>query len=146
MLKDKIQEDMVNAMKSQDKDTLSVLRMLKGAMQLEGINKGVELTDEVVISVISREIKQRTESVKEFEAAGRNDLAESTNKEIEVLKGYLPEALSEEEINKVIDEAFDVVKPEGAKDMGKIMKEVTPKLKGRADMSLVTSIIKNKLG
>ncbi len=146
MLKDKIQEDMVNAMKSQDKDTLSVLRMLKGAMQLEGINKGVELTDEVVISVISREIKQRTESVKEFEAAGRNDLAESTNKEIEVLKGYLPEALSEEEINKVIDEAFDVVKPEGAKDMGKIMKEVTPKLKGRADMSLVSSIIKNKLG
>lgn len=146
MLKDKIQEDMVNAMKSQDKETLSVLRMLKGAMQLESINKGLELTDEVVIGVISREIKQRTESVKEFENAGRQDLADSTNKEIEILKTYLPEALSEEEINKVIDEAFEVVKPEGAKDMGKIMKEVTPKLKGRADMSLVSSIIKSKLG
>lgn len=146
MLKDKIQEDMVSAMKSQDKDTLSVLRMLKGAMQLEAINKGVELNDEVVISVISREIKQRNESIKEFEAAGRQDLADSTKKEIDVLNNYLPEALSDEEVNKIIDEAFEVVKPEGAKDMGKIMKEVTPKLKGRADMSKVSGLIKSKLG
>ena len=146
MLKDRIQEDMVKAMKSQDKDTLSVLRMLKGAMQLESINKGLELSDEVVISVISREIKQRNESIKEFESAGRTDLADSTKKEIEVLNKYLPEALSEEEVNKIIDEAFALIKPEGAKDMGKIMKEVTLKLKGRADMSLVSSIIKGKLG
>lgn len=145
MLKDKIAADLVTALKEKNKVKLSVLRMLKGDMQLESINNGKELTDEVVIGVISRGIKQRNESVKEFTSGGRNDLANSTLAEIEILKTYLPEQLSEDELIKVIDDAFDLIKPSSASDMGKIMKEVSPKVKGKADMSHVSSLIKERL-
>ena len=90
MLKDRIYQDIVAAMKAKDKDKLSVLRMLKGSLQLENINKGKELTDDVVIDVISREIKQRKESIAEFTKGGREDLANETAKEIDILKAYLP--------------------------------------------------------
>lgn len=145
MLKDRIYQDIVAAMKAKDKDKLSVLRMLKGSLQLENINKGKELTDDVVIDVISREIKQRKESIAEFTKGGRGDLANETAKEIEILKAYLPEQLSEEEIEKIIDQVFATVAPTSAKDMGKVMKEVTPLVKGKADMSHVSALIKERL-
>ena len=145
MLKDRIYQDIVDAMKAKDKDKLSVLRMLKGSLQLENINKGKELTDEVVIDVISREIKQRNESISEFKKGGREDLANATAKEIEILKVYLPKQLSEEEIASIIDEVFIKVQPTSPKDMGKIMKEVTPLVKGKADMSFVSTLIKERL-
>ena len=145
MLKDRIYQDIVAAMKAKDKDKLSVLRMLKGSLQLENINKGKELTDDVVIDVISREIKQRKESIAEFKKGGREDLANETVKEIEILKAYLPEQLSEEEIEKIIDQVFASVAPTSAKDMGKVMKEVTPLVKGKADMSHVSALIKERL-
>lgn len=145
MLKDRIYQDIVAAMKAKDKDKLSVLRMLKGSLQLENINKGKELTDDVVIDVISREIKQRKESIAEFTKGGREDLANETAKEIEILKAYLPEQLSEEEIEKIIDQVFASVAPTSAKDMGKVMKEVTPLVKGKADMSRVSALIKERL-
>lgn len=145
MLKDRIYQDIVDAMKAKDKDKLSVLRMLKGSLQLENINKGKELTDEVVIDVISREIKQRKESIAEFTKGGRDDLASATAKEIEILKAYLPEQLSEEEIVTIIDQVFAKVAPTSAKDMGKVMKEVTPLVKGKADMSHVSALIKERL-
>ncbi len=145
MLKDRIYQDIVAAMKAKDKDKLSVLRMLKGSLQLENINKGKELTDDVVIDVISREIKQRKESIAEFTKGGREDLANETVKEIEILKAYLPEQLSEEEIEKIIDQVFATVAPTSAKDMGKVMKEVTPLVKGKADMSHVSALIKERL-
>lgn len=145
MLKDRIYQDIVAAMKAKDKDKLSVLRMLKGSLQLENINKGKELTDDVVIDVISREIKQRKESIAEFTKGGREDLANETAKEIEILKAYLPEQLSEEEIEKIIDRVFASVAPTSAKDMGKVMKEVTPLVKGKADMSHVSALIKERL-
>ena len=145
MLKDRIYQDIVAAMKAKDKDKLSVLRMLKGSLQLENINKGKELTDDVVIDVISREIKQRKESIAEFTKGGREDLANETAKEIEILKAYLPEQLSEEEIEKIIDQVFARVAPTSAKDMGKVMKEVTPLVKGKADMSHVSALIKERL-
>lgn len=145
MLKDRIYQDIVDAMKAKDKDKLSVLRMLKGSLQLENINKGKELTDDVVIDVISREIKQRNESIAEFTKGGREDLASATEKEIDILKAYLPEQLTEEEIAKIVDEVFMKVQPTSAKDMGKIMKEVTPLVKGKADMSYVSTIIKERL-
>ena len=97
MLKDRIYQDIVAAMKAKDKDKLSVLRMLKGSLQLENINKGKELTDDVVIVVISIEIKQRKESIAEFTKGCREDLANETAKEIDILKAYFPEQLSEEE-------------------------------------------------
>lgn len=145
MLKDRIYQDIVAAMKAKDKDKLSVLRMLKGSLQLENINKGKELTDDVVIDVISREIKQRKESIAEFTKGGREDLANETAKESEILKAYLPEQLSEEEIEKIIDQVFASVAPTSAKDMGKVMKEVTPLVKGKADMSHVSALIKERL-
>ena len=144
-MREKILNDLVSAMKNQDKETLTVLRMVKGAMQLEEINKKQELNDEDVVAVLSKQIKTRKESIVEFEKAGRNDLVTQTQSEIDILSKYMPEQLSEEEVLKVIDEAFDTLKPEKPSDMGKLMGFVTPKLKGKADMSFVSKTIKEKL-
>ena len=144
-MREKILNDLVSAMKSQDKETLSVLRMVKGAMQLEEINKKSNLTDEDIIGVISKQIKTRKESITEFEKAGRDDLIANTNKEIEILSKYMPEQLSEEEVLNIINEAFENIKPSAPSDMGKLMGYVTPKLKGKADMSYVSKTIKEKL-
>lgn len=144
-MKDKILKDMVAAMKSQDKVRLSVLRMVKGAIQLEEINKKSNLTDEDVIGVLSKQIKTRKESILEFEKGNRQDLIEQTNKEIEILNEYMPAQLSEEEVIKIIDEAFNKVNPTSQSDMGKIMGLITPQLKGKADMSSVSKIVKEKL-
>lgn len=144
-MKQNLLNDLVAAMKSQDKETLSVLRMVKGAIQLEEINKKSELSDEDFIGVVSKQIKTRKESITEFEKAGRTDLVDQTGKEIEILNKYMPEQLSEEEVLKVIDEAFNTVNPQAQSDMGKLMGFVTPKLKGKADMSFVSKTIKEKL-
>ena len=144
-MRNKLLADLVTAMKSQDKETLSVLRMVKGAIQLEEINTKHELNDDEFIGVVSKQIKTRKESINEFEKAGRIDLIEQTSKEIEILNKYMPEQLSEEEVLKVIDEAFDAVKPSTQSDMGKLMGFVTPKLKGKADMSFVSKTIKERL-
>lgn len=144
-MKNKLLNDLVAAMKNKDKETLSVLRMVKGAIQLEEINNKHELTDEEFIGVVSKQIKTRKESVAEFEKANRDDLKDQTLKEIEILNKYMPEQLSEEEVLKVIEEAFENIKPEKVSDMGKLMGFVTPKLKGKADMSFVSKTIKDKL-
>ena len=144
-LLDTINNDMKNYMKEKDSFSLGVVRMVKGAIQLESINKKKELTDEEIISVISKQIKMRKDSIVEFENGNRQDLVEQNKKEIEILNKYMPEQLSMEEINKIIDEAFLLIKPTSSKEQGLIMKEITPKLKGRADMSLVSGIIKDRL-
>ena len=144
-MKQNLLNDLVTAMKAQDKETLSVLRMVKGAIQLEEINKKSELSDEDFIGVISKQIKTRKESILEFEKAGRKDLVEQTTKEIEILNKYMPEQLSEEDVLKVIDEAFNTINPQAQSDMGKLMGFVTPKLKGKADMSFVSKTIKERL-
>lgn len=144
-LSEKINSDMITYMKSKDSFSLGVIRMVKGAIQLEKINKKRDLTDDEVVQVIAKQIKMRNDSVAEFTKANRMDLADKTTKEIEFLKTYMPEQLSNDEINKIIDEVFTKVKPTSPKDMGLIMKEVSPKLKGRADMGLVNTIIKEKL-
>ena len=144
-MRDKLLKDLVQAMKDKDKDTLSVLRSAKGAIQLEEISKKHELNDEEFIGIISKQIKIRKESIEEFKKGNRTDLIEQTEKEIEVLNKYLPEQLSEEEILKVIDEAFNEINPTSMSDMGKIMGNVNPKLRGKADMSYVSKIIKEKL-
>lgn len=144
-LNDRIMNDLKETMKNKDSFKLGVIRMVKGAIQLEKINKKRDLNDEEVIDVISKQIKLRKDSINEFEKAGRNDLADTTKKEIEVLNEYMPEQLSSEEVNKIIDEAFAKVNPTSQKDMGLVMKEVTPKVKGKADMGEVSKIIKEKL-
>ena len=144
-MREKILADLVAAMKNQDKETLAVLRMVKGAMQLEEINVKHELTDDEVLTVLVKQIKTRKESIAEFEKGNRTDLIDATNKEIEILNKYMPEQLSDEEVNKIIDEAFEEIKPESNKDMGKIMAYVNPKLKGKTDMGKVSQIIKSRL-
>ena len=144
-MKQKILNDLKNAMKNQNKELLSVIRMVKGAIQMEEIKVKHELSDDEVIGIIAREIKTRKESIKEFEKGNRTDLIEQTKKEIDILNRYMPEQMSEEEINATIDSVFAKVNPTKPSDMGAIMKEITALVKGKADMSLVSSKIKEKL-
>ena len=140
-----ILNDIITAMKAKDKETLSVLRMVKGAIQLEEINKKRELNDEEVIQILSKQIKTRKESMVEFTKANRTDLVEQLEAELSILKKYMPEQMSEEEISKNLEVIFNNVNPNGPSDMGKIMKEAMPIFKGKADMSLVNKLIKEKL-
>lgn len=144
-LLERLNSDLKDAMKSKDSFSLSVIRMAKGAIQLEAINKKKELSDDEVIGIISKQIKLRKDSIVEFEKANRTDLVDQNKKEIELLNKYMPEQLTEEEITSIIDEAFVNVNPSSSKDMGLIMKEISPKLKGKADMSYVNQLIKERL-
>lgn len=142
---EKIKSDIVAFMKEKDTLKVQTLRGIKGDVDLEHINKKVDITDELVIDMLSRGIKTRRESILEFEKGGRDDLIEKTNSEIDFLQGYLPKQLTSEELNKIIDEVFNKVNPTSAKDMGLIMKELTPLVKGKCDMKSVSSMIKSKL-
>lgn len=142
---EKLKQDMVEAMKNKEKERLTVIRMVKAAMDQEHIDRKKEINDELLIDVVNKQIKMRKDSIVEFEKGGRSDLVEKTQSEIDMLMAYLPEQLSEEEVAKIIDEIFAEVKPESQKDMGKVMKEATARLKGKTDMKEVSNIIKEKL-
>lgn len=144
-LLEKMNKDLIDAMKNKDKDKLTTLRMVKGAMQLERINNKKEENEDLLIETVSKQIKMRKESILEFEKANREDLISATKKEIDILSEYLPKQLTEEEIDKIIDDIFDKVKPTSAKEMGIVMKEVTPLLKGKADMKEVSNKIKERI-
>lgn len=141
-LKDLVNNDMKEAMKSGDKFRLSVLRMLKSALQLEGIALKKDLDDKEVLAVIKRNVKQRKDSIEEYQKYNKTEEIASLEKEIEILKSYLPEELSEEEIDKKIEEVFDEVKPESMKQMGMIMKKLTEEIGSVADMSMVSKKVK----
>ena len=143
-LLEKINGDMINYMKSKDNFSLGVIRMVKGALQLEKINKKRDLTDEEVISVIAKQIKMRNDSINEFKKANRMDLVDQNEKEIAILNEYMPVQLTEDEINEIIDLAFEKINPTSNKDFGLIMKEVSPKVKGRADMGMISAKIKDR--
>jgi len=142
---EKFQQDMIKAMKEKKKEELSVLRMAKGAMDKIRIDQKKEVDDQLLIEVIAKEIKSRNDSIAEFKKGGREDLVSKTENEIDILKRYLPEQLSEEEVDKIIDEAFVELSPQGMKDMGKVMSMVSPKVKGCFDMGVVSSKIKSRL-
>jgi len=142
---DDLQKEMIECMKNKDTLKLNVLKMVKGAIQLEKINNGRELNDELFIDVVVKQIKERSESIEEFKKGNRQDLVDKTQAEIDILNTYLPEQLSEEEVDNIIEEIFDQVKPTSQKDMGLVMKEATAKLKGKADMKMVSTKIKDKL-
>ena len=148
MLYETISKEMIDAMKSHDKDTLSTLRMLKSDIDLYLVNNKLDrhnASDEVVIDVVSKQIKTRNESIEEFKKGNRQDLVDGLVKEIELLSKYLPEQLTEDEIKAEIDKVFDKLKPTSMKDMGAVMKELGPVFKGKADMKLVNTIVKEKL-
>ena len=144
-LVEQINEDVKTAMKNQDKDKLNVVRMVKSAIQMAKINLKHDLSDEEVVDVIEKQIKMRNDSVEEFQKAGRDDLVKQYTDEINILKTYMPEQLSFEEVIAIIEEVFEKVNPTSPKQMGIVMKEVTPKVKGRYDMKEISSIIKEKM-
>ena len=144
-MRDQILNDIIVAMKSQDKEKLSVLRMVKGAMQLEEINKKSSLSDDDMVALLAKQIKTRKESILDFEKGNRQDLIDQANKEIAILNEYMPSQLSDEEVGRIIDDAFSKINPTSPSDMGKIMGMITPSLKGKADMSLVSKMVKDKL-
>ena len=142
---EKLDKDMIEAMKSKDKDKLTVIRMVKASLKQEQIDHKKEINDDLLIDVVNRQIKMRKDSITEFEKASRTDLVEKTQAEIDILMNYLPEQLSSEEVNKIIDEIFVEINPTGQKDMGKVMQQASAKLKGKADMKEVSTIIRERL-
>lgn len=143
-LVEKINEDLKDAMKSKNALNLSVIRLLKGAIQLELI-KRKELSDEDVVAIVAKQIKMRKDAINEFENANREDLVNQNKKEIEVLNTYLPKQLTLEEVTEIVENAFNKINPTSNKDMGLIMKEVSPLVKGRYDMQEVSKMIKERL-
>ncbi len=143
-MRERILKDLVSAMKDKDKERLSVLRMVKGAMQMEELDKKKELDDTEMTLLLGKQIKTRRDSLAEFEKANRQDLMDSTAAEIIILEEYMPIQMSAEEIALKVDEVIKLVQPTNEKDAGKIMKELSC-LKGKADMSLVNKIVKEKL-
>ena len=142
---EQLKTDIISAMKEKNMLSLQTLRGLKGEIDLEHINKKVEINDELFINVLSHQIKTRRESITEFQKGNREDLVNKTEEEINVLSKYLPKQLEEAEIIKIIEDAFNKVNPTKPSDMGLIMREVTPLVKGKADMGMVSALIKEKL-
>lgn len=144
-LAETINNDALVAMKSADKFKLSVLRMLKSALQLEKINKKYDLNDEEVIAVVKKQIKLRKDSIEEFNKYNRTESVDNLKKEIEILEQYMPEELSPAEVEKILNDIFNEMQPAGPQDMGKIMKEATARFAGKADLKTVSNIVKEKL-
>ncbi len=140
-LTEKIRADMTAAMKAQEKERLSVIRMLQSAVKNEQINAGHELSDEEAMSVIRKAVKQRQDSIEQYSNAGRAELADKERSEMEILKTYLPAELSDEELESGLREIVTATGAQSKKDLGKVMKEATAKYKGRADGKRIQEIV-----
>ena len=138
-------EAMKDAMKSNDKLRLSAIRMMRSAVKNKEIEVRRTLSDEDVIRVIQGMVRKGEESLEQFEKGGRADLVEKEKKEIEILKSFLPQALGQEEILKIIDECIQETQASSLKDLGKVMKSIMPKLGGKADGKLINQLVKEKL-
>ena len=144
-LKTRINDDVKTAMRSKDKERLGTLRLLTAAIKQIEVDKRIELDDEQVVAVIEKMLKQRKDSIEQFEKAGRNELAEIEIKEVAILKEFMPEQMSDADVDALIDEAIASTGAEAMKDMGKVMGILKPKLAGKADMGAVSGKIKAKL-
>ncbi|MFB9761788.1 MULTISPECIES: GatB/YqeY domain-containing protein [Bacillaceae] len=145
-LLDRLNDDMKQAMKNKEKEKLTTIRMVKSALQNEGIKLQQQpLSEEAELTVLTRELKQRKDSLLEFEKAGREDLVDKIKGEIAVLEEYLPQQLSEEELTAVIKQAIADTGAASKADMGKVMGAVIPKVKGKADGSLVNKLVSQLL-
>lgn len=145
-IKGQIQEDMKTAMRSQDKERLAAIRLILAAIKQREVDERIELTDEHVLAILDKMLKQRRESIAQFEAANRQDLADKEKAEIVVIQAYLPAQLSETEIISMIKATIQETGAASAKDMGKVMAILKPKLQGRADIAKVSGQIKELLG
>lgn len=145
-LKGQITEDMKSAMKAGEKDRLKVVRLMLAAIKQIEIDKRIELDDAAVLSVLDKMVKQRRDSVEQFQNGGRKDLADIELAEIAILETYLPEQLSDSELDALIDEAVSATGAESIRDMGKVMGQIKSKAAGRADMGAVGAKVKARLG
>jgi hypothetical protein len=145
-LKSQITEDMKSAMKAGDKDRLKTVRLIMAAIKQVEVDQRIEIDDAGVLSVLEKMVKQRRDSVEQFEKGGRDDLAAIEKAEIEVLEAYLPEQLSADEITALVDEIIAATGAEGMRDMGKVMGQIKARAAGRADMGAVSATVKERLG
>lgn len=143
---DKINADIITAMKAKDEASLSALRMLKSAIKYKEVDLKREVKDEDVIEVLSKQAKQRRESIEGFEKGGRAESAAKEKIELALIEKFLPAALTDAELSALIEEAIKSSGAAGPKDMGKVMGVLTPKIKGKADMGKVSGLVKSKLG
>ena len=146
-LKEKLTADMKEAMKAREegRQRLGVIRMVRGAIRQQEIDGQKELDDDAVLAVISKEVKQRRDSIEEFKKGGREDLIAQNEAEIAILMAYLPQQMAEGEIRKLVQDAITATGASSPKEMGKVMKELMPKVKGRADGKLVNQIVRELL-
>lgn len=144
-LAERLNNDMKQAMKNQDKFKLSVIRMIRSSIKNVEIDHRRELSEEEVLDIINRELKQRKDSLHEFQKAGRDDLVEQSQKEIEVIHEYLPAQLTEEEVKAIVQQTIQEVGASSKAEMGKVMGALMPKVKGRADGKLVNQIVQQSL-
>ena len=144
-LKEQLTNDMKEAMKAHEKERLAVIRMVRGAVKQQEIDGKTELDDEGVIAVLSKEIKMRKDSLEEFQKGGREDLVAKTQAEIDFLMPYMPAQFSEEEVRGLVKAAVEQTGASTAKDMGKVMGALMPKVKGRTDGKLVNAIVREFL-
>ena len=142
---EQLNANMKTAMKNREKEKLTVIRMVKSSLQNEAIKKQADLTEEEELQVLSREVKQRNDSLHEFRKANREDLAEQVENELAIIQAYMPEQLSDEELEKIIQETIDEQQATSKKDMGKVMSAVMPKVKGKADGSKVNQFVMKHL-
>jgi uncharacterized protein YqeY len=145
-LKAQISEDMKNAMRARETARLGAIRLLLAAIKQREVDERIDIDDAGVVSVIEKMLKQRRDSITQYEAAGRTDLADAEKFEVAVLTAYMPQALSQVEIETALAEAIATSGARGAQDMGKVMAALKPKLAGRADMSQVSGLVKTALG
>ncbi len=144
-LKKRITDDMKSAMKAKDRQALKAVRMILEAIKQKEIDERIELDDAQVMTVIQKMVKQRKDSISQFSDAGRSDLVEIEEAELEIINNYMPEQLSDEEVASVVDKAINDSGANSMKDMGKLMGMLKSQLQGKADMSLVSQLIKSKL-
>ncbi len=144
-LKSKLQDDMKSSMKAGNKDRLGVIRLMLAAIKQIEVDERIELDDDRITAVLDKMAKQRRESISQFESAGREDLIAIEQAELEIIQEFLPEALSDEEINALVEQSIAASGAATIKDMGKLMGMLKPQLQGRADMGKVSQLIKSRL-
>ena len=144
-LSEQIMSDMKEAMKARDKVRLNTVRMIKSALMNEKIKAGHDLTAEEELTVLSREKKQREESIEEFTKANRKDLADETKQELTIVESYLPKQMTQEELNQAVSSAIAEVNAQGKSDFGKVMKVLMPKIKGKADGKAASDVVRKQL-
>lgn len=142
---DQLNEDMKTAMKAKEREKLTTIRMIKSSIQNEEINLGRALNEEEEIAILSREKKQRQESLTEFQKAGRDDLIQKLENELDVVNQYLPEQLTTEEVQAIVEETIAEVGAESMQDMGKVMGAIMPKVAGRADGGQINQLVREAL-